>query len=114
MGGFGVPKLPERRSWQTWLEGKGPDFVLEITSKSTKREDEVRKKKLYEELGVKEYWQFDPTGDYLDPILKGENLGRTASTATWCSKGETARFATRVSWVSSCAWRESDCITSTP
>ena len=72
---FGVPKLPERRTWLTWLEGKGPDFVLEITSKSTKREDEVRKKKLYEELGVKEYWQFDPTGDYLDPILKGRELG---------------------------------------
>ena len=72
---FGVPKLPERRTWLIWLEGKGPDFVLEITSKSTKREDEVRKKKLYEELGVKEYWQFDPTGDYLDPILKGRELG---------------------------------------
>ncbi len=72
---FGVPKLPERRTWLTWLEGKGPDFVLEITSKSTKREDEVSKKKLYEELGVKEYWQFDPTGDYLDPILKGRELG---------------------------------------
>ena len=72
---FGVPKLPERRSWLIWLEGKGPDFVLEITSKSTKREDEVRKKRLYEELGVKEYWQFDPTGDYLDPILKGRELG---------------------------------------
>ena len=72
---FGVPKLPERRTWLTWLEGKGPDFVLEITSKSTKREDEVSKKTLYEELGVKEYWQFDPTGDYLDPILKGRELG---------------------------------------
>ena len=72
---FGVPKLPERRTWMTWLEGKGPDFVLEITSKSTKREDEVKKKALYEELGVKEYWQFDPTGDYLDPILKGRELG---------------------------------------
>ena len=72
---FGVPKLPERRTWLIWLEGKSPDFVLEITSKSTKREDEVSKKKLYEELGVKEYWQFDPTGDYLDPILKGRELG---------------------------------------
>ena len=37
---FGVPKLPERRTWLIWLEGKAPDFVLEITSKSTKREDE--------------------------------------------------------------------------
>ena len=72
---FGVPKLPERRTWLIWLEGKGPDFVLEITSKSTMREDEVRKKNLYEELRVKEYWQFDPTGDYLDPILKGRELG---------------------------------------
>ena len=72
---FGVPKLPERRTWLIWLEGKGPDFVLEITSKSTQRKDEVSKKKLYEELGVKEYWQFDPTGDYLDPILKGRELG---------------------------------------
>lgn len=71
---FGVPKLPERCSWLIWLEGKGPDFVLEITSKSTKREDEVRKKKLYAELGVREYWQFDPTGDYLDPVLKGREL----------------------------------------
>ena len=72
---FGVPKLPERRTWLIWREGKGPDFVLEITSRWTKREDEGRKKKLYEELGVGEYWQFDPTGDYLDPILKGRELG---------------------------------------
>ena len=72
---FGVPKLPERRTWLIWLEGKGPDFVLEITSRSSRREDEVRKKQLYEQLGVKEYWQFDPTGDYLDPILKGRELG---------------------------------------
>ena len=72
---FGVAKLPERRTWLLWLEGTGPDFVLEITSKSTRREDEGRKKRLYEQLGVREYWQFDPTGDYLDPILKGRELG---------------------------------------
>ncbi|MCZ0943569.1 MAG: Uma2 family endonuclease, partial [Gammaproteobacteria bacterium] len=29
---------------------------------------------IYERLGVTEYWQFDPTGDYLDPILKGRAL----------------------------------------
>ena len=72
---FGVAKLPERRTWLIWIEGKGPDFVLEITSKSTRREDEGRKKRLYAQLGVREYWQFDPTGDYLDPILKGRELG---------------------------------------
>ena len=72
---FGVAKLPERRTWLIWLEGKGPDFILEITSKSTRREDEGPKKRLYAQLGVREYWQFDPTGDYLDPILKGRELG---------------------------------------
>ncbi|MDE0365083.1 MAG: Uma2 family endonuclease [Gammaproteobacteria bacterium] len=72
---FGVPKLPERNNWLLWLEGKGPDFVLEITSENTELEDEGRKKRVYEELGVREYWQFDPEGDYLDPILKGHELG---------------------------------------
>lgn len=68
---FGVPKLPERRVWLTWEEGKGPDFVLEVTSRSTRREDEVGKKALYERLEVGEYWQFDPLGEYLNPRLRG-------------------------------------------
>ena len=72
---FGVPKLPERRVWLTWEEGKGPDFVLEVTSRSTRREDEVRKKALYERLEVREYWQFDPLGEYLEPRLRGYVLG---------------------------------------
>ena len=57
---FGVPKLPERNNWLLWLEGKGPDFVLEITSETTELEDEGRKKRVYKALGVQEYWQFDP------------------------------------------------------
>ena len=72
---FGVPKLPERRVWLTWEEGKGPDFVLEVTSRSTRGEDEVRNKALYERLEVQEYWQFDPLGEYLEPRLRGYVLG---------------------------------------
>ena len=72
---FGVPSLPERRVWRTWTEGgRFADFVLEVTSKSTRREDERTKKALYAKLGVREYWQFDPEGDYLDPMLKGHRL----------------------------------------
>ncbi|MCY4213785.1 MAG: Uma2 family endonuclease [Gammaproteobacteria bacterium] len=71
---YGVPKETDREVWKVWVEGKTPDFVLEVTSKSTKWEDEGRKKDVYERLGVREYWQFDPTGDYLDPILKGRAL----------------------------------------
>ena len=72
---FEAPKLPERRVWRTWVEGKLADFVLEITSLGTRRVDEVTKKALYAELGIREYWQFDPEGDYLEPMLQGRRLG---------------------------------------
>lgn len=72
---FGAPKEPLRDTWKLWEEGFVPAFVLEVTSKSTQDEDEVGKKAVYETLAVSEYWQFDPTGDYLDPILKGHRLG---------------------------------------
>ena len=71
---YGVPKHSGRLVWKVWEEGKAPDFILEVTSKSTRRIDERDKKELYERLEVTEYWQFDPTGDYLDPILKGRVL----------------------------------------
>ena len=71
---LGAPKLPPRDNWLVWREGRVPDFVLEITSRTTRREDEGRKRQLYRRLGVTEYWQYDPTGDYLDPVLKGARL----------------------------------------
>ena len=72
---LGVPKLPERRVWRTWVEGgRFADFVLEVTSESTKEEDEGPKKALFAQLGVREYWQFDPEGRYLNPRLKGHRL----------------------------------------
>ena len=64
----------DRHSYRLWEEPKGPDFVLEVTSRSTWREDEGRKRRLYRELGVSEYWQYDPTGDYLEPRLQGLRL----------------------------------------
>jgi Uma2 family endonuclease len=71
---FGVSKR-ERRSYQSWREGnKLPAFVLELTSKTTKQQDEVTKPALYAQLGVQEYFQYDPTGDYLNPQLKGQTL----------------------------------------
>jgi Uma2 family endonuclease len=35
-----------------WNEPKGPDFVLEVTSASTRRDDERRKREVYAALGV--------------------------------------------------------------
>ena len=72
---FGPAKEPERRVWKVWAEGKAADFVLEVTSEGTRGKDEDFKADLYEQLEVTEYWQFDPTEDYLRPNLKGRRLG---------------------------------------
>jgi Uma2 family endonuclease len=70
---FGVEKR-DRPSYFLWKEGKAPDFVLEITSKSTVSVDQGTKRGLYAFLGVQEYFQYDPVGDYLRPALRGLRL----------------------------------------
>ncbi|MBD2454408.1 Uma2 family endonuclease [Nostoc sp. FACHB-87] len=71
---FGVEKK-KRSSYKVWQEGgKVPNFVLEITSASTQENDEEDKPQKYAFLGVQEYFQYDPTGDYLKPQLKGSRL----------------------------------------
>lgn len=37
-----------------------PDLVIEILSEGTRRHDETTKFRLYERVGVLEYWMFDP------------------------------------------------------
>ncbi len=72
---LGVPKLPPRDHYLIWREGKPPDFVVEVTSKTTRVEDQTRKLALYRDvLKVPEYFQFDPTEDYLDPAFQGFRL----------------------------------------
>ena len=63
-----------RMRYLVWEEGKGPDFVLEVASKSTWREDLGPKREIYARLGVKEYWMYDPTGEYFSPVLQGLRL----------------------------------------
>ncbi|WP_242025641.1 Uma2 family endonuclease [Leptolyngbya sp. FACHB-36] len=71
---FGVKKV-DRRSYKTWENNdRTPDFVLEITSKSTRSQDHGPKKGAYAFLGVSEYFLYDPTGDYLKPSLQGFRL----------------------------------------
>lgn len=71
----GVPKLPPRDNFLIWEEGKAPDVVIEVTSKTTRKNDPTRKLVLYREvLRVPEYFQFDPTDDYLVPALQGFRL----------------------------------------
>ena len=57
------------------LQGKPPDFVLEIASHTTGRIDYTDKRLDYARYGVTEYWRFDPTGGrYHDAALAGDRL----------------------------------------
>ena len=55
-------------------QGKPPDFVLEIASRSTGHIDATEKREDYAALGIGEYWRFDETGEYHRTRLAGERL----------------------------------------
>jgi type IV secretory pathway VirB10-like protein len=71
---FGV-KRKKRETYRLWEEGKGPDFVLEVSSKKTYQADLSHKKKLYAQVfSVSEYFLYDPQQRYLNPPLQGYRL----------------------------------------
>jgi Uma2 family endonuclease len=66
------------KSNQTILRKEGvfgaPDLVIEILSPGTRKFDLVKKKKIYEKSGVKEYWVVDPATKECTgfQLIKGE------------------------------------------
>jgi Uma2 family endonuclease len=64
----------ERRVFKTWEEQRVPNLVVEVTSRSTRRRDEAHEPRIYADLGVAEYFMYDPTADYLRPPLQGFRL----------------------------------------
>lgn len=71
---FGVEQR-QRRIFQSWNEGgRLPDVVIELTSKKTRQIDQTRKFQIYSQLGVREFFLFDPFGEYLKPRLQGYRL----------------------------------------
>lgn len=63
-----------RRTFQTWKEGRVPDVVFDVTSRSTSSVDYIDNLTIYEQMGVQEYFLYDPTADYLEPPLQGYRL----------------------------------------
>ena len=55
-------------------QGKPPDFVIEIASRSTARVDVGQKREDYALMGIPEYWRFDETGEFHGTRLAGERL----------------------------------------
>jgi len=70
---FGVAP-GSRDNYKIWEEGQIPRVAFEMTSPSTKKEDEGFKKNLYAEIGISEYWQFDPKGQWIKEKLRGFRL----------------------------------------
>jgi Uma2 family endonuclease len=83
-----------RGSYKLWEEdGKSPDFVLEITSASTVSKDRRDKPLIYRNLGVKEYFQYDPSGKFLKVnSLQGMHLehGKYVEIPTKSTNGVTS------------------------
>ncbi len=70
-----VERIFRNNTYLLWEMGKPPDFVLEIGSPSTRRNDLGPKRDLYARLGIGEYWRFDGTGgDFYREPLVGEYL----------------------------------------
>ena len=74
---FVVRGVPRRRrlNYLIWEEGRAPDLVIELTSKTTRKEDRGKKYQLYRDtMQVREYFLFDPRAEYLTPPLQGFRL----------------------------------------
>ena len=63
-----------RDNYKIWEEGEVPRVAFEITSPGTRDKDEGFKKDLYEQIGIEEYWQFDPKGQWIEEKLRGYRL----------------------------------------
>lgn len=60
----------KRRSYKLWEEKVVPSVIIEIASNATWEKDVKTKRRLYERLGVAEYYIFDPEYRYLkQPFL---------------------------------------------
>lgn len=63
-----------RDNYKIWEEGQVPSVVFEMTSESTREQDQIFKKTLYAQIGVQEYWLFDPKAEWIADQLQGYRL----------------------------------------
>lgn len=65
----------QRFSFRSWNEGGAvPALIIELTSYKTWQEDVGPKYELYRQLGVREYFIFDPLSRYITPTFQGHRL----------------------------------------
>lgn len=92
--------------------GKAPDFVLEVASIHTARNDETHKRGGYAGYGVTEYWRFDPTGGRRyrtglagDRLVDGEYQPiEVVRVADDCYRGYSAALNLNLCWEHGALW----------
>ena len=65
-----------RKKWETWIEGKFPELIVEFASPSTSDRDVGEKIDLYGRLGADEYYIFDPIALLQPPFQAYHRAGR--------------------------------------
>lgn len=70
---LGVPDAL-RGDYDPVVEGKPPDLLAEFLSRESLAADIAEKRRRYAELGVREYWVFNPWGEFAAPRIQGWTL----------------------------------------
>ncbi|MDE0102698.1 MAG: Uma2 family endonuclease [Bryobacterales bacterium] len=66
--------MGERKTYKLWVEGKPPDFAMEVVSPSSRIRNRTDKKELYARLEIGEYFLFQPDPGRPAPRLVGYEL----------------------------------------
>ena len=65
-----------RKKWETWIEGKFPELIVEFASHSTSDRHVGEKIDLYSRLGAEEYYIFEPIPLLQPPFQAYHRMGR--------------------------------------
>jgi len=68
--------LGGRGTYKLWEERKPPDFAMEVISPSSEVRNREDKRGIYERIGIREYFLFQPDASRPGPRLVGYELGQ--------------------------------------
>ena len=73
--GVDVQTIIKQNGYRLWQWRKPPDFVLQVATESSAKDDLTTKRDIYAQIEAREYWRFDPTdGKLYGQPITGERL----------------------------------------